>query len=80
MTWDDYQMDTSGRQPALNPTADRVLRYTGPCAACGVDGPISSSTGDCACLVCEACANDCMERYQCGVCREHFPKDGEGYA
>lgn len=50
-------------------------RLIDACAACHERAPLASSTGDCPCLVCEACANRFMEAYQCGVCKAQFPKD-----
>ena len=48
----------------------------GTCAACRMpEQRLALATGDCDCLVCEACANQFLEANQCGVCGTVFPDD-----
>ena len=48
----------------------------GPCTACEAPNQrLAIATGDCACLVCEACANRFLEAGQCGVCGTLYTED-----
>jgi hypothetical protein len=48
----------------------------GTCTACHTPQQrLAIATGDCECLVCEACANRFLDANQCGVCGTVFTDD-----
>ena len=48
----------------------------GTCTACHrPDQRLAIATGDCDCLICEACANAFLDANQCGVCGMVFTED-----
>ena len=46
-----------------------MARQIGNCSKCQQEQSLGTTTTDCACLVCEQCANDFMETRRCGVCK-----------
>jgi len=61
---------------ARAPPARRSMMDLGTCAACHTPQQrLAIATGDCACLVCEACANRFLDANQCGVCGVLFTDD-----
>jgi hypothetical protein len=61
---------------ALAPSGRRSAMDRATCSACHKPQQrLAIATGDCACLSCETCANQFLERGQCGVCGTVFTDD-----